>query len=93
MSQKWPPLLRPGRLGSGDPAESGGAGASSPAAAGWAQVSLFDAGSWNAFHITCEVPEPAALPAAHLSLPLLFGGDFWLPCCLSSLIPPSHWAL
>ena len=49
---------------------------------------LFDTESRNAFYITCEVSEPAAVPTAHLSLPLLFGGDFWLPCCLSSLVPP-----
>lgn len=88
MSQKQPPLLRPGHLGSGDPAKSEVAGASSPATSGWTQVSLFNTGSRNAFHITCEVSKPAAVTTAHLSLSLLFGGDFWLPCCLSFLVPP-----
>lgn len=90
MSQKWPPLEARMPLAQVTLQSQEGLEASSPAAAGWAQFS--HAGSWNVFHITCEVSQPAALPAAHLSLPLL-GGDFWLPCCLSFTPTPTFWAL
>lgn len=55
------------------------------------KVSLCDAGSQDAFQYhQFEVPKPAAVPAAHLSVPLLsFGHGFSLPCCLSSLLLPT----
>lgn len=58
-----------------------------PAASGWEHVSLRDTGSQVAFHITCEVSEPTAVPTAHLSLPPLFAGCFLAP--LLSVLSPS----
>lgn len=83
---QWSPLLNTAHLGS---RRQEWLELLSPTVSGWEQTSLCDAGSWGAFHITCEVFEPAAVPAAHLSLPSFFGGgDFSLPCCLFSLPPP-----
>lgn len=88
MSQKQPPLLRPGRCGSGDPAKSGEAGASSPAAAGWAQVSLFDAESRNAFYITCESPSQQLFPLPTCLSPSFLGVTSGSPAvCPLSFLP------